>query len=446
MKLPPGPRGHFVAGNLRDLRLRVLDFISGLRNEYGDVVIIRFAFRKVFYVQHPDLIRHVLQENYRNYTKSLRYEQFKYLLGNGLLTSEGDFWLRQRRLIQPAFHKDRLRALGEDMINCTEDMIRRWEAAGNSIKLNVAGEMMFLTLQIVAKTLLSANVGASTAIVGRSLSYLLHSVNRRTRTPILLPIWIPTPGHIRIKKAVKAINEVLEQVFSEHLQPRKGRYDLLDMLMETRYEDTGEPMSRQQLRDEVMTLFVAGHETTANALSWTLYLLSQHEPVRIKCVEEITAVCDHRPVASEQMHQLRYLTAVIEESMRLYPPAWMVGRRAINTDRLGDWEIPAGFNLLISPYAIHRDARYWPNPDKFQPERFLNEAAERPRYAYMPFGGGPRMCIGNNFAMMEMTLVLATLLCKYKPLYHENTPPVAEPLITLRPRGELNLTMERIVN
>jgi len=446
MILPPGPRGHFIAGNLRDLRLRVLDFISGLRTSYGDVVIIRFAFRKVFYIQHPDLIRHVLQENYRNYTKSLRYEQFKYLLGNGLLTSEGDFWLRQRRLIQPAFHKERIRALGDDMVRCTEDMIARWETTGNQLKLNIAGEMMALTLQIVAKTLLSTDVGTSTATVGRSLSYLLRSVNRRTRTPILLPLWIPTPEHIRIKKAVKAINEVLENVFLEHQQPQTDRYDLLDMLMETRYEDSGEPMSKQQLRDEVMTLFVAGHETTANALTWTLYLLSQHESVRKKCVEEITAVCGNLPATTEQIPQLRYLTAVVEESMRLYPPAWMIGRRAIKADRIGEWEIPAGFNLLISPYAMHRDARYWTNPEKFQPERFLDESSDRPRFAYMPFGGGPRMCIGNTFAMMEMTLVLATLIRKYKPNYDENIPPVAEPLITLRPHGELSLTMERILN
>lgn len=444
MPFPPGPKGHFITGNLKDLVSRVLDFISGLQEQYGDVVVIRFAFRKVFYVQHPDIIRHILQENHRNYTKSLRYEQFKYLLGDGLLTSEGEYWLRQRRLIQPAFYKERIRSLGADMVTCAEEMTARWKQMPPGTSMNVSREMMALTLDIVGKSLLSADVRADVDTVGKALGYLLHSVNRRTRTPILLPLWIPTPSHRKIKSSILAINEVLERVFAAHEKPQEGRNDLLDMLMASRYEDTGEPMNRKQLRDEVMTLFVAGHETTANALTWTLYLLSQHEDARMRCVNEIQEVTGGRSPAADDVPKLRYITAVIEESMRIYPPAWMIGRRAIQDDKLGTWTIPAGFNVLINPYAMHRDKRYWKEPEKFDPERFLEPAPDRPKFAYLPFGGGPRMCIGNNFAMMEMVLTLAVILRNFKPIYRGKSKPVCEPLITLRPKGGMEMEMEMI--
>lgn len=442
MKNAPGPYGHFLLGNLRDLRTRVLAFFTGLQKQYGDITTIRFAIRNVSYLQHPDYIYHVLQENNRNYTKSLRYEQLKYLLGNGLLTSEGEFWLRQRRMIQPAFHKQKLQLLANEMVECTREMCDQWEKEFLNKRFNLAAEMMALTLQIVGKTLLNADVKSDAKNVGEALSYLLKAVNKRTRTPLLLPIWVPTPTHQKIKKAVKTINAVLDKIFDDRREHPSERYDLLSMLMEATYEDTGEHMGNKQLRDEVMTLFVAGHETTANALSWTMYLLAQHPDAMKKCIDEIERVTGAKNPEFNNLSELKYLTMVIEESMRLYPPAWIIGRKTIRPDRIGKYNIPSGRNILISPYALHRDERYWPDPEKFIPERFLpEEVKKRPKNSYLPFGAGPRMCIGNNFALMEMQIVLSMLLQKFRFAPSGDSLVTPEALITLRPSGGVWLTL-----
>ncbi len=445
MKHPPGPYGHPLLGNLSDLRTRVLDFFCELRDKYGDISTIRFSIRKVSYIQNPEYIHHILQENNRNYTKSLRYEQLKYLLGNGLLTSEGEFWLRQRRMIQPAFHKQKLELLAGEMVSCTNEMIGNWEKNFQNSTFNFASEMMALTLQIVGKTLLNADVKSDAKNVGDALSFLLKAVNVRTRTPVLLPLWIPIPTHLKIKRSVNTINAVLDKIFEERRNNLSDRYDLLSMLMEARYEDTGEPMGNNQLRDEVMTLFVAGHETTANALSWTMYLLTRHPAIMKKCVDEINTSIKKRLPTFSDLRQLPYLTMVIEESMRLYPPAWIIGRKTIQPDKMGNYKMPAGHNVLISPYALHRDKRFWPQPEKFIPERFLpEEIKKRPRNAYLPFGAGPRMCIGNNFAIMEMQLVIALLLQKFRFTPVNDQPVIPEPLITLRPLGGIWLKLEPV--
>jgi len=431
---PPGPFGHPVLGNLHQLRTRVLDFFSELREQYGDIATIRFSVRSVSYIQHPDFIHYVLQENNKNYTKSLRYEQLKYLLGNGLLTSEGEFWLRQRRMIQPAFHKQKLQLLTTEMASCTQQMLSKWEIEYSEKEFNLATEMMALTLQIVGKTLLNADVLSEAKNVGDSLGFLLRAVNIRTRTPVLLPLWIPIPHHQKIKSSVSTINKVLDKIFEDRRNNPSLRYDLLSMLMEARYEDTGEPMDNKQLRDEVMTIFVAGHETTANALSWTLYLLLKNSESMQKCKEELTRVLNGRTPVFDDLSQLKYLTMCIEESMRLYPPAWIIGRKTIKPDIIGKYKIPAGHNILISPYALHRDVRFWPEPLKFIPERFTPEAVKsRPKNSYLPFGAGPRMCIGNNFAIMEMQVVLAMILQNFNLGLLSEKEVLPDPLITLRP-------------
>lgn len=433
---PPGPFGNLLLGNLPDLKTRVLDFFSELQTQFGDISTVRFAFRNVSYIQHPDYIHHILQEHNRNYTKSLRYEQLKYLLGNGLLTSEGEFWLRQRRMIQPAFHKQKLMLLADEMAIISKNLCDRWEVELKDKEFNLAAEMMALTLDIVGKTLLNANVKSDATNMGTALEFLLRSVNVRTRTPILLPLWIPLPSHLKIKKAVHTIKNVLDKVFEDRRKNPSDRYDLLSMLMETKYEDTGEPMDNRQLRDEVMTIFVAGHETTANALSWTLYLLSTHPEERKKCIEELNRTLKGRTPEFADLRELKYLTMVIEESMRLYPPAWIIGRKAIKKDTIGKYKIAPNHNVLISPYALHRDKRYWSEPDKFIPERFTpEEIIKRPKLSYLPFGGGPRLCIGNNFAMMEMQIVLATILQRFTLKKINDKPILPDPLITLRPRG-----------
>lgn len=441
---PPGPFGHPVLGNLHQLRTRVLDFFSELRGQYGDISTIRFSIRNVSYIQHPDFIHHVLQENNKNYTKSLRYEQLKYLLGNGLLTSEGEFWLRQRRMIQPAFHKQKLQLLVGEIGSCTQQMIDKWEVEFHNKPFNLATEMMALTLQIVGKTLLNADVLSEAKNVGDSLGFLLRAVNIRTRTPVLLPLWVPTPHHQKIKSAVSSINKVLDKIFDDRRIHPSSRYDMLSMLMEARYEDTGEPMDNKQLRDEVMTIFVAGHETTANALSWTLYLLMKNPESMLKCREEVAKVLNGRTPVFDDLVHLKYLTMCIDESMRIYPPAWVIGRKTIKPDVIGKYKIPAGHNILISPYALHRDERYWPEPLKFMPERFTPEAIKnRPKNSYLPFGAGPRMCIGNNFAIMEMQVVLVMILQNFNIELLSGQEVIPEPLITLRPGNGIQVKVSK---
>jgi cytochrome P450 len=444
---PPGPFGHPVLGNLRDLQSRVLDFFCSLQPSHGDISTIRFSVRKVSYVQHPDLIQYILQENNRNYTKSLRYEQLKYLLGNGLLTSEGDFWLRQRRLMQPAFHRQKLEKLCADMVSCTRETLEAWGNLPKNKSFNIATEMMALTLQIVGKTMLSADVRSDAKEVGDALSFLLRAVNVRTRTPVLLPLWVPTPHHQKIKRSIRIINSVLDKIFEERRASSVDREDLLSMLMEVKYEDTGQGMDNKQLRDEVMTVFVAGHETTANALSWTLYLLARHNDVLKNCIREIDNVLKGKIPDAGNLQELHYLTRVIDESMRLYPPAWVIGRKTIKPDVIGGHRIPAGHNILISPFALHRDSRFFPDPMRFDPDRFTpEEIKKRPKFSYIPFGGGPRICIGNNFAMMEMQVVLSMILQKFIPENNSTSKVIPEPLITLRPSGGINMRMKEREN
>jgi len=446
MLSPPGPFGHPLLGNLKDLRTRVLEFFCGLQEAYGDISTIRFSLRKVSYVQNPELIQYILQENNRNYTKSLRYEQLKYLLGNGLLTSEGEFWLRQRRMIQPAFHKNKLQLLCDEMVACTAETIKNLQKNFSGKEINIASEMMALTLQIVGKTLLNADVKSDAKNVGVALSFLLKAVNKRTRTPVLLPLWVPVPHHLKIRKAVKSINNVLDKIFEERRNNSSSRYDLLSMLMEAKYEDTGEHMDNRQLRDEVMTLFVAGHETTANALSWTLHLLSTSPDVLNNCREEMNRVLNDQLPSFDRLAELKYITMVLEESMRLYPPAWIIGRKTIHPDVVGQYSIPGGHNLLICPFALHRDKRFWSEPEKFDPLRFTpDEIKKRPKFAYLPFGGGPRLCIGNNFALMEMQIVIAMLLQNFdiEPVAGKKV--TTEPLITLRPKNGIWLKLKPIL-
>ncbi len=444
---PPGPFGHPLLGNLKHLRVRVLDFFAELQEKFGDITTVRFAIRNVTYIQNPEYIYYVLQENNRNYTKSLRYEQLKYLLGNGLLTSEGEFWLRQRRMIQPAFHKHQLSSLANEMAVCTDEMLLQWEKNYSGKSFNLSAEMMALTLQIVGKTLLNADVKSDAKNVGDALSFLLREVNIRTRTPILLPLWVPAPKHLKIKSAIATINKVLDKIFDDRRANPSERNDLLTMLMEARYEDTGLPMENNQLRDEVMTLFVAGHETTANALSWTLLLLLQNPECLSKCIDEIKKAIGTKTPEFTDLQNLKYLYMCIEESMRIYPPAWIIGRKTIRKDQIGNYKIPSGHNVLISPYALHRDKRYWPDPEKFIPERFLpEEVKKRPKNSYLPFGAGPRMCIGNNFAIMEMQIVLSMILQKFQLHLIPNKVVTPEPLITLRPGGGVWVELNSLSN
>jgi len=323
-----------------------------------------------------------------------------------LVTSEG-----QRRIAQPSFHKREIASLAQTMTDCTEKMILTWQQEKG--QTNILNEMTKLTLEIVGKTLLSTDVSGEANEVGQALTYVIKYVNDRIIHPFNLPPKLPTPKNIRFAKYNKTLYDVVMKIIKEHRSSKIQHNDMLTMLINARDEETGEGMTDQQLMDEVMTIFLAGHETTANALAWTWYLLARHDDVRKKLNMELNDVLNDKTPTIEDIPKLTYTTQIIQESMRLYPPAWIIGRRAVGMDNVGGFDIPPNSDIMIAPYIMHHHPKLWDDPEKFDPDRFSVDAAKnRDKYAYFPFGGGQRICIGNNFAMMEMQLLVAMIAQK----------------------------------
>ena len=427
-----GPLGH-----LRLAQEDQLGLFLRSREACGDVSRFRFLVLPAHLLAHPDHVRHVLVDNHRAYDKQSKgFNVLRLVLGNGLLTSEGDFWRRQRRIAQPAFHRDRVASFAKVMVRAAEDTHGRWiDVAQAGGTLDVAAEMMRLTLRIAGETLLSTDVSADADVVGTSVSTLLEEASARILRPASLPLSWPTPHNKRLLAALHAIDAIVRRMIEERRRAAERPNDLLSMLMDARDEETGEGMTDQQLRDEVLTIFLAGHETTANALAWTFYLLSKHPDAARRMHAELADVLGGRPPEIADLGKLVYTTAVLKESMRLYPPAWLIGRRVVEADVVDGYELPVDSIAFVSPYVTHRHPAFWQNPEGFDPERFLPErAAEIPRYAYFPFGAGPRICIGQGFAMIEAQLLLGTLCQKLRLDLVPGHPIVPQPSITLRPK------------
>ncbi|MEK7256226.1 MAG: cytochrome P450, partial [Bacteroidota bacterium] len=373
----------------------------------GDFYRIPFFTRSIFVATNLEVIRHVLQANQKNYRKSPAYRQLRLALGNGLVTSEGEFWKRQRRLAQPAFHKAQLEELFRTMVAVAERYCRdlhQKTQAGQPLELTK--EMMSVTADIALKTLFSSDnkndISEMYRVMTDAQNYLVH----RTINPHLMPFAYLNGRHRRFRKDMNWFDQTIFRLIEEHRSNPNPPSDLLTMLLSARDEETGETMSDRQLRDEAITLFAAGHETSANALSWTLFLLAQHPEVLQKLRLEIETVLGDRTPSFEDLRKLTYTNQVIQEGMRLYPPGHAVGREPLEDDEILGQKIKAKSIVFISIAALHRDRRHWEKPHEFYPEHFDPEVEkERPRLAYMPFGAGPRMCIGNNFAMMEMQLL-----------------------------------------
>jgi cytochrome P450 len=426
------------------LREDPVKFLIDAAREHGDVVAFRVGPIQAVLLRHPDAVKHVLVDNNHNYDKATRgYDVLRRFLGNGLLTSEGDFWRRQRRIAQPAFHRKRIADFGEIMVADTLDMLATWETtAGLGRTIDMSREMMALTLRIVGKTLLSTDVQDATDQVGDAVTKLNEWADRSLDS--MLPIGFPTPATQRAKRAAKGLDVVIGKIIGERRAGEPGE-DLLGMLMSTRDAETGETMTDKQLRDEVMTLFLAGHETTANALSWIFYLLSTHPDIERQVRAELDAQLGAAPPTVSDLGKLPYLLMVIKEAMRLYPPAWIIDRHAIGEDEVLGYRVRKNTLVLVSPYVTHRDPALWPNPEGFDPLRFSPEQEEaRPRYAYFPFGGGPRQCIGIGFAMMEAQLITACVLQRFRPWMVPGHPVELGPLITLRPRHGLRMGLTRV--
>jgi cytochrome P450 len=430
----PGPRGLPFFGSTFEAWRNPLDLMTRTVREHGHIVSFRFGPHRYVLLNQPDAVHHVLVTNAKNYTKSRNYQGLKLVLGEGLLTSEGDHWRRQRKLAQPAFHRERLAGFVDAMARDTSALLERWDALGEG-PVDVHTEMMRLTFRIVGRTLFSTDVEADADAIGRALSHVLVFANDYVESLVPLPTWVPTPRNLAFKRQMRRLDALVQKIIDERRARGDLGDDLLSMLMTARDETTNEAMSDQQLRDEVMTIVLAGHETTANALAWTWYLLSRHPDVARRLHQETRDVLGERAPTLADLPRLELTKRVVEESMRLYPPAWCFERQAVEPDEVMGFAIPRRGIVGISPYMLHRHEAYWENPEGFDPDRFLPErSAARPRYTYLPFGGGARMCIGNAFATMEAQIVVAMIARRRRLELVAGHPIELDPRVTLRPR------------
>jgi cytochrome P450 len=423
------------------LRRDPLGAFLRMRDEFGDLVHFSLGGRHGFLVSDPEAIAHVLQGNYRSYHKSPLYEKLRPLLGNGLLLSEDSFWLRQRRLVQPAFHRQRVAQLADVMTGATSEMLERWrEPARTGEALDVADEMMQLTQSIILRTMFSTDFEDV-----ETLEEVWPLVNEHIGTSFWSLGWterLPTRRNREFHRALRRLEELVARIIEARRRSDTSAPDLLSMLLAVRDEDTGERMDDRELRDEVMTFFLAGHETTSLALAWTWFLLSAHPEVDERLSVEVCRVLAGRTPVFADLEHLPGVRMVVEEAMRLYPPAWGISRLALTGDRLGPHAIPAGSIVFVVPYVVHRHPAFWTEPDAFRPERFAPAAAAgRPRFAYLPFGAGPRQCIGSQFAMIEAQLIVATVVQRYRLRLVPGHPVEPHPLITLRPRYGVRMTI-----
>lgn len=437
---PPGPVLWNPIRAGRDMLRDPLGRLVADWREYGDVIRMRIGPVAYYGLVHPDHLQHVLQENNRNYVKGPIIARTRILIGDGLFTSEGEFWRRQRRLAQPAFHRQRIGGFAATMTGTAGEMLDAWSlgAAATGEAFDLAAEMSRVTLRIVGRALFSLDLQESAATVGRALVDALDVVTRRAFTLLPLPLGVPTTDNRRFVRARRDLDEVVLRIIAERRDGDGQPYgDLLAMLLEARDPDSGEGMTDRQLRDEVMTFVLAGHETTAVTLAWIWYLLGRHPEVEQRLRDEVAAAVGRRTPTPDDLPALRYVRMVVDEAMRLYPPVWAFGRQALADDRVGPFRIRAGTPVNLAVWLTHRHPDFWPDPERFDPERFAPErAAARHRFAYLPFSGGPRLCIGNEFALMELVLVVTMMAQRYRitPVDPDH---VVEPLVrvTLRPQG-----------
>jgi cytochrome P450 len=426
---------------MREFNNDSLGFITRCR-KFGDVVRSRFLYVHAYFLYNADDIEALLTTKAKSFRKagSLRSPFFARLVGNGLVTSEGDFWRRQRRLAQPAFHRQRISTYGEVMVDYAQRAIDKWRPGE---EIDISKDMTRLTLEIVVKTLFDADVSNDADHVGAMLSEVVKPFASQATLKWILDNRLPTPGHRRYFKAVSEIDRIVFRIISDRRASKSDEGDLLSMLLQAQ-DDDGSQMNDAQLRDEVMTLFLAGHETTALALSWSWYLLATHPEAEAKFHAEIDEVLQGRAPTVDDLRKLTYTEMIAKEAMRLYPPAYAVGREALEDTEIGGFRVPKGSQVFAFQWVTHRDERYFERPDKFEPERWTPERSERlPKYAYFPFGGGPRQCIGNYFAMMEVVLLMATIGQRFRFSLAPNHKVEVLPVLSLRPKNGIRAVVEK---
>lgn len=442
-RVPPGPPATAGLRLLLALGRDRLGMMTSAATEYGDVARLPVGPKRLYFFNHPDHAKHVLADNNANYQKGIGLVHARRALGDGLLTSDGELWRKQRRVIQPAFQNRRLTqyagVVGQEATRLAERLATRVDGP----PVDVLDEMTRLTLGVLGRTLLDAELTGFRG-VGESFAAVQDQAMFELETLSAVPTWIPLRRQRRFRRARRHLQEVVDVLAAERGQEVEGRDDVLSRLILSTRAEADPQVGRQRLRDELVTLLLAGHETTASTLGWSLHLLDQHPRLRDRVRHEATSVLGGRVPGYEDLHRLRYTAMVVQEAIRLYPPVWILTRKARGEDEVGGYRVPAGADLLICPYTLHRHPRFWEDPERFDPERFDPAGlTNRPTYAYIPFGAGPRFCVGNNLGMLEATLVLAVLL---RDLRLEGLPGravIPEPMLSLRVRGGLPMTVRR---
>jgi cytochrome P450 len=441
-----GPRGSLLFGCLREFRRDQLNFLQGTRRTYGDYVRIpTVPGYDIYLLSDPAAVEHVLVKNYKNYRKAeFIIEPVRLLLGNGLFSSEGDFWLRQRRLAQPAFLRNAIVRLAAPMTAAIERQIRKWETAPGEPMMDIVSEMMRLVLEIAGATLFGADVASTADAIGAAERDIFSMVRHKMDNPLSAPLWVPTRLNRAYRRAQRLLDGVVQRVIESRRQRGPADNDLLDLLLAARDQEAGTGMLDAQLRDEVLTLLFAGHDTTASGISWAWYLLSRHPEIQEALHDEAAARLAGRAPTAEDLPHLPLATAVFEEALRLYPPAPGLARRAVEPDEIQGYPVPAKAIIMPSQWLIHRHPDYWDEPDRFRPQRFLpGHASQRPKFAYFPFGGGPRACIGNTFALIEGALVLAGLTQRFHLRPADGREAQLDTTFVLRPKGAVNLVVRK---
>jgi len=437
-KQAPGPPGTVGLANVRALERDPLATLLAWRARYGDVVAMRLFGLHGMLVAHPDGVRHVVQERHTIYTKqNTDYRLLARVLGKGLVTNDGESWRQQRRLIQPAFHKQRIEGFASLMTReAGRSAERLAAAAAHGQVVDIVAEARRTTLDIVVEALFGLTAGDDAARIAATFTHLNELITEQFTSVLGRAPWIPTRGNLALRRGKRAMDAMVDEIIARRRRAGSGGDDLLGMLLAARDDETGAGMADDQLRDEVTTLLVAGHETTAMALGWTVYLLARHRDQAERVAAEAHAVHGGRPAGLADLEALECMRRVVEESMRLYPPAWVVTRTPSEDDEIDGYRVPKGALVFISPWVTQRHPDYWPEPERFDPDRFAPQAvAQRPRLAHFPFLAGPRMCIGHAFATMELRIILSTWLERFVLPLAEDREIEPEPLVTLRPRG-----------
>lgn len=443
--LPPGPKGHFLLGSMLEVSRDWLSCYARFAKQYGDIVYLRLAHVPICLLVHPREIEQVLVTDSANFTKSADYRALATVLGKGLLTSEGAFWRRQRGLIQPAFRHENILRYAPVMTGAANRMLDSWR---DRDERNIHCDFMRVTLEIVAQCLFGAQVSDAAERVGKAMEVVTDRFVTDASAALLFPFDFQDVFAWEKRRAIRNLNSIIKGIIRDRRASNDPRADLLDTLLSVR-DAEGNPMRQEQLRDEVMTLFLAGHETTAIALSWTCFLLAKHPEVEAKLLEELRHVLGGRTPVIEDLSRLRYTEMVLKEGMRLYPAVWGFGRRAIAECELGRYRIPAGTNIFMFQWLTQRDPRFFSDPERFDPERWREDpvrAGKIPRFAYFPFGGGPRVCVGASFAMIEATLLLALIQQRYHLDLVPGHPIELLGSVTLRPKHGIRVVAHRRAN